>query len=291
MPDPEDRQRHERLAREPRLDEQERREQHEPAGQRHEHAGRAPAERVGADDPERQADEAGGDEHGAGDVEVAGALGARRRRDQARAERDDDDAERHVHGEDRRPPERLGEDAAEQRARRRAEAADGAPRGQAAVALAAFGERGGDDRQRRRRQHGAAEALDGARGDQQIARVRERACERGQREHRGADEEHAPAAEQVGRAAAEHQEAGERQRVGVDHPLQAGGREMQPGAHRRQRDVDDRDVEDDHELREADDEQERVLGTRGFSFRGGDCVHEWYGAIIVIQVQERGLSW
>ena len=87
-----------------------------------------------------------------------------------------------------------------------------------------------------------------------LARVGERAPERGQREQRGADEEHAAAAEQVGRAPAEHQEAGERQRVGVDHPLQAGGREMQPGAHRRQRDVDDRDVEDDHELGQADDE-------------------------------------
>ena len=30
---------------------------------------------------------------------------------------------------------------------------------------------------------------------------------------------------------------------------------------------------------------------RGFSFQGGDCVHEWYGAITLIQVQERGLSW
>ena len=63
-----------------------------------------------------------------------------------------------------------------------------------------------------------------------------------------ADEEHAPAAEQVRGAPAEHQEAGERERVGVDDPLEAGGREAEPVADRRQRDVDDRHVEDDHEL-------------------------------------------
>ncbi len=74
------------------------------------------------------------------------------------------------------------------------------------------------------------------------------------------DEEHSPAAEQVGRAAAQHQESGERQRVGVDHPLQAGGREVQAVAHRRQRDVDHGDVEDDHELREQHDEQQRPGG-------------------------------
>jgi hypothetical protein len=39
--------------------------------------------------------------------------------------------------------------------------------------------------------------------------------------------EDAPAAEQVGRAAAEEQEAGEGQRVGVDHPLQVDGREAE----------------------------------------------------------------
>ena len=71
-------------------------------------------------------------------------------------------------------------------------------------------------------------------------------------------EEHPPPAEQVGGAAAEQEEAGEGQRVRVDDPLQAGGREAEVVADRRQGDVDDRDVEDHHELREADDEQQQV---------------------------------
>ena len=81
-------------------------------------------------------------------------------------------------------------------------------------------------------------------------------------------DEHAPASEQVGGAAAEHQEAGERDRVGVDDPLQAGGREVQAVAHRRQRHVDDGDVEDDHELGQADDEQQRVRRVTGREFEG-----------------------
>ena len=44
------------------------------------------------------------------------------------------------------------------------------------------------------------------------------------------DDEHAPAAEQVGGAAAEQQEAGERDRVGVDDPLQVDLGEVQARA-------------------------------------------------------------
>ena len=87
------------------------------------------------------------------------------------------------------------------------------------------------------------------------ARVGQRAGERGEHEQRRPGEEHAPATEQVGGPPAEHQEAREGDRVGVDDPLQAGGREVETVAHRRQRDVDDGDVEDDHELRQADDGQ------------------------------------
>ena len=56
---------------------------------------------------------------------------------------------------------------------------------------------------------------------------------------------------QVGGPAAQQQEARECQRVGVDHPLEVGGREAEVAADRGQRDVHDRDVEDDHELRGA----------------------------------------
>ena len=49
-------------------------------GERHEHAGRAPAERVGAHDPVGQADQPGGHQQRAGDVEVARTARRARRR-------------------------------------------------------------------------------------------------------------------------------------------------------------------------------------------------------------------
>ena len=71
-----------------------------------------------------------------------------------------------------------------------------------------------------------------------------------------AGHEQAPPPEQVGHPAAEEEHAPEEDRVGGDHPLQALLREVQVGPDRRQRDVHDRDVEDDHELR-GDDHRQR----------------------------------
>ena len=73
------------------------------------------------------------------------------------------------------------------------------------------------------------------------------------REDGEAGDEHAAAPEQVGRAAAEQQEAAEDERVGADHPLQVLLREPEVGLDRGQRDVHDRDVEDDHELHDAEE--------------------------------------
>ncbi len=65
--------------------------------------------------------------------------------------------------------------------------------------------------------------------------------------------------EHVGAAAGQHQEAREHDRVRVDHPLELRGGEAQAGLDRGQGDVDDRQVEDHHELRDAaDPEQERL---------------------------------
>ena len=66
-----------------------------------------------------------------------------------------------------------------------------------------------------------------------------------------ASDERPPLAELVRRAAAEHQESGERDRVRVDDPLQVVRGEAEADLDRRQRDVDDAQVEDDHELRHA----------------------------------------
>ena len=65
------------------------------------------------------------------------------------------------------------------------------------------------------------------------------------------------AAEQVGQPAAEQQQAAERQGVGGDHPLPVHGREVQRPLRRRQRDVHHREVQDHHELRQADHAQDQ----------------------------------
>ena len=61
-------------------------------------------------------------------------------------------------------------------------------------------------------------------------------------------DEEPPPPEQVGQPAAEQEHAAEHDRVGGHHPLQALLAEVQVGLDRGQRDVHDRDVEDDHEL-------------------------------------------
>jgi hypothetical protein len=132
------------------------------------------------------------------------------------------------------------------------------------VALAALGERRGDDRQSGRRDDRGTQTLQGARGDQLGVVRRQAAEQRGQREQAQAEDEDPAAAEQVGGAPAQQQEAAEHQRVRVHHPLEVLLREVQLGLNRRQRDVHDRRVEHDHELRGAQqDQRDPPLGVWG----------------------------
>ena len=77
-----------------------------------------------------------------------------------------------------------------------------------------------------------------------------------------AGDEHPPAPEQVGRAPAEEQEAAEDERVGADHPLQVLLREPEVDLDRGQRHVHDRDVENDHELDDAEEGERPPLAIR-----------------------------
>jgi hypothetical protein len=103
-----------------------------------------------------------------------------------------------------------------------------------------------------------------ARRDEPGVRRRQPVQQRREAEDRDAGEEQPAAPEQVTGAAAEQQEAAEHERIAVDHPLQVRGAEPEVGLDRRQRDVHHRRVEDDHELREADDdEDEPAAGLAG----------------------------
>jgi len=81
-------------------------------------------------------------------------------------------------------------------------------------------ERLGDQRQRGREHHRAADALHGPEQVELQRRAGEAARSRGQREDDQADREDAPAAEQVGERAGCQQEGREAEGVGVDHPLE-----------------------------------------------------------------------
>src|SRR5581483_6107570 len=156
------------------------------------------------------------DEDGA---EPVGAAAGRLRsplRDEAAPEEHDRKPDRDVDHEDRAPAESLGQKAAEQRPRGGADRAHRTPEPERPVARRALVERGGDDRQRGRRDQRPADPLGGAAREQQARRGRERAEERGAGEERGAREEDAAAPEEVRGPAAEQKKAGEGERVGVE---------------------------------------------------------------------------
>jgi hypothetical protein len=110
-----------------------------------------------------------------------------------------------------------------------------------------------------RRGDRAAHALQRPGPDQPGGRGGQAGGQRRQREQGDAGEEDAAPAQDVARPAAEQEQAAEREGVGVEHPRQAGGREVKAPLDARQRDVDDGHVEDHHQLR-AQDEGE---GTHG----------------------------
>ena len=212
-----------------------------------------PAVVVRLGDAEHGRRETGGDEHGTGRVE------ARRRHvtalaEEQRREGDRGDADRDVEEEDPLPAQRVREDATEEHACGGTEATDGAPDAEGDVALLPLDEGRHQDRERGRRDDRRTQPLQGAGADQRRLVPREPGEQRGHAEEREAEDEHAPAADEVGRAPAEEQEAPEEERVGADHPLEVLLGEPEIHLDRREGDVHDRDVEDDHEL---DDAQER----------------------------------
>jgi len=117
-----------------------------------------------------------------------------------------------------------------------------------------------------------AEALQRASGDELRLARRQPAEQRGQREQDEADHEQPAPSEQVGHPPAEQQKAAERQRVGVGNPREVLLGEPQVLSDRRDRHVDDRGVEDDHELRAGQQGQREPFASLGRFGIG----HRWY---------------
>ena len=208
-----------------------------------------------------------------GDVEPSSRLSAGGR-EQDEREREDGDADGDVDEEDPVPVERVREDAAEEHPDRAAPRRDEAEDAHRLRPLGRLGEERDDERERHRRDDRPADSLHRPGRDQDALRACEAAGNRGQREERDPAEEHPPVPHDVTEPAAEEQEPAERQQVRVHDPRERLLREAEVLPDRGQRDPDDRHVEDDHQIAEAEHDQREPTGTgvgdghRSGSFRG-----------------------
>ena len=168
-----------------------------------------------------------------------------------RPSRDRQHAQRHVDDEDRAPPEVVEQVAADDRAERDAEPGGRGPDADGRPPLALVLEHADQQRQRRGHDQRGARAHHRARRDQRPDAARVRRRRRGGAEHEQPGEQHAPASVAVAERPGEQQQPGERERVRVDHPLELAEVRVELAHQRRQRDVDDRVVDDDGEQARA----------------------------------------
>ena len=231
--------------------------------------GGSPARAFGLRDREDDRGETRGCEHGAAEVEALPARLLGVGRDDLDCGDRECGCDGEVDVEDHPPVGELGQDAADQHADRSTCAADGSPGGERLRPLVAL-EGGHDDRQRSRGEHRGAEALARPSGEESAGGARHRGGERGCGEDAEAGQEHPTSSEQVGGAASEEQQAAEDERVARDRPADAGAGQVEITGEARQRDVHRRDVEDHHQLRDQQHEQQRpALLARGRLRVGG----------------------
>jgi hypothetical protein len=204
---------------------------------------RVPAARRELDKGVGEPREPQGAEPSAGDVRVP-ALPRRggRLRDVPVGDGDDDGSDRQVDEEDRAPTDAPDEPATNEGTYRCGYPAEARPRTYGSSSV--FGaERRLDDREARRCQQRAADALDGTRPYERRAVRREPAGERSEREEHRAHDEDAAAAVQVSERAAEQDKSRQRDEIPVDDPLQAREAHVEIGTELRECDVDDRRIE------------------------------------------------
>ncbi|WUM18209.1 hypothetical protein OG598_10330 [Micromonospora sp. NBC_00330] len=212
----------------------------------------------------------------------APGLGVPYGRHEGRHDRHEGDDDRYVDEEDPPPAQRVDEQAAGHHAQGAAEPGEGTPDAHGDVAFPSVRERDGEDGQRRGGEQRAAQALHGARGDQQAGRGSE-SGEQGHRpEQHQTDDEDPAGAEQVCGATAEQQETTEEQGVRADHPLQVVSGEAQIGLDVGQRHVHDRHVEDDDELRYRQHRQS-CPGTTSHAYLIGERTS--HGAVYAVHLQ------
>src|SRR5512132_4415911 len=148
---------------------------------------------------------------------------------------------------------------ADKRARSHRRSNSGAPNGDRTEAVGAA-ILVSDQRQCGREQRRAADALQ-APGDVERRDVPgEAAKQRGAGEHDNAEHEQKAPAESVGESTRGQNQRRESERIGVDNPLKTGQVRGKSSLNARQRDIHDRDVEQQHERRHADGDQRPAAG-------------------------------
>lgn len=173
------------------------------------------------------------------------------------------------------PVQVLGQQPAQDQAECGAAGGDRAEDAEGRTALPGVREGGGEQPQGRGGEQGAEPALEGAGAEEHGGAVRRAAEGGGGGEAQQADGEDAFAAEEVAQPSAEQQQAAEGERVGGDHPLPVGVGDAQVPLRRRQRDVHDGDVEDDHELGDGDDHQHPPAAAVRVLMTGGGLRRHW----------------
>ena len=218
-------------------------------GEGDEHTGREPAVLLGGAESVDEGGEAADDGGGADHVELRDGDARRRGAGMTlRPDQEGEGADGCVDPEDGLPAGPGGEGSAEQDAGGDAEGPDGTPQGESEAALRA-GVGGHDDGQRGRGHQSGGQALSGAGRDELACPTRESADDGCDREHGQAGQEHPLAGQQVRDAATEQQPAAGHHEVGSDDPLHVGAVQFQVASDGGQGRVDDRDVEDDEDLR------------------------------------------
>ena len=173
--------------------------------------------------------------------------------EQGAGERERSDREVDVEGP---APAQVGDEpAADERAERRHPADHRAPDPEGDRSLAPAEGRV-HDRERRREDQRSAHPLEEAAGEEDGSRGRERGDQARAEEDQEAPDEHATAPGDVADAADADQERGEDQRVDRVRPLRLGDPDVEVADDRRNRDIDDRRVDDDH--RHADRQRDEA---------------------------------
>ena len=185
-------------------------------------------------------------------------------------------ADRQVDQEDNAPAQpqhiRLDQQPADDRPGNRGKAADHPEHRQFGYALQRL-EQHLQQRHELRRHDRAGRPLQQPRGDQLVGIRRHAAGQRGESETGDAPDEHPPIAEAVAQPAARHQQQRETERITRDDPLRGFCISAHIGLDRRQRGVDDGQVDNLENQRDDQRQQRQRLLARGHVSRRGLALH------------------